>query len=241
VTFFDSTKSILENIYLASGPVIALLGVFIFKQIKLAKEQLNITRSQLQEAQKQLTISSKRDSIKLAAQQIHFFSNNIIPFINKLDEQLKENKIEKVIIPTRNFEVADALKVLDRNSILEYYNITFPFHLDFLNIANSLETFATYFVQEVADEKVAFQSLGFSFCDMVESCSFTICFANSKTHITPFFNTIKLYNVWFDRLNASGIKREKDADEKDLKERIEQVDGILKTTNDTFIKPLGTE
>jgi len=241
VKFIDSTKSILENIYLASGPIIALLSFFIFRQIKLAKEQLHIAKRQLIEAQKQLMISSKRDSIKLAADQIHFFSTVVVANFNILHSKLEEKGVKPIRIPTKKFAVDDVFTVLQQKTYLEYTEKIVPFIPDYLNVVNNIETFAAYFIQEVADEKVAFHSCGGTFCSVVEKCSFIICIGNIKKHETPFFNTIKLYNIWCDRLQTEGIKIQKEMIEKELKEKIEKIDEALKTKDDFYIKPLGTE
>ena len=74
MAFFDSSKSVLENISFLSSPIIAMLSFLIFRQIRLSKEQLDLQRGQALETQKQIIITSKRESIKLSVEQIHFFT-----------------------------------------------------------------------------------------------------------------------------------------------------------------------
>jgi len=46
---FADNKSLLENLYLLSGPIIAILGFIIFIQIKLSKKSIKIAEKQLED------------------------------------------------------------------------------------------------------------------------------------------------------------------------------------------------
>lgn len=160
--FFDASKSIVENLYLISGPVIAIFGFFIFRQIQLAKEQLKIARDQLSEAKKQLAINSTRDSIKLAAEQVKFYMDTIVSYSNESNDKLDELKIKRIIIKTTRFIKDDIFNSPNFQEKINYLNSPEIIVLD-LKTMNSLETFSTFFIQRVADEKVAFQAVGKSF------------------------------------------------------------------------------
>ncbi len=54
-------KEILNILYLLSGPFIAIFTYYALQQIKVAKESINI--------------NSTRDSLKLTAEQVKYYSN----------------------------------------------------------------------------------------------------------------------------------------------------------------------
>ena len=103
----DFNKSILENIYFFSGPVLAILGFYIMKQIKIAKDNLEISKQILIETQKNLQITSIRDSIKLASEQIKFYIEEIEQQYNDSYKTLTEHNIERIIIKTKEFLFSD--------------------------------------------------------------------------------------------------------------------------------------
>ncbi|MFA6248488.1 MAG: hypothetical protein WC615_16225 [Mucilaginibacter sp.] len=238
---FDETKSILENLYLLSGPIIALLGLFIFKQIKLAKGQLTIAKGQLEEAQKQLLISSKRDSIKLAAEQVHYYLNTIVGFQDVLNDQLKEADINPLKITTYEFNYKDIFKQYDAQVVRNYHEKLSPHLVKYLKVLNSMETFSTYFIQEVADENVAFEAVGATFCYSVNNYSFVLCILSKLEHETFFCNTIKLYNIWSKRLEKKGIQYKKQNLEKEFTDKINKINEELKNKGDESIIPLGSK
>jgi hypothetical protein len=72
-------RVILELLYFLSGPALALFALFGLRQLTIAKENAKM--------------SAMRDSYKLAADQVAFFGNIIIPLKNKLDEAVSKNNI----------------------------------------------------------------------------------------------------------------------------------------------------
>ncbi len=242
--FFDEHKSILENLYLLSGPIIALFGFFIFRQISLAKEQIIIAKGQLEEAQKQLKISSKRDSIKLAAEQIYFLLNDIVKHSNDFYLKRTAANIDLIEIPTKVFEFDDIKKVIKDKNPKEYIDKLLTTGTDFLLILNLLETFATYFIQEVADENVAFEAVGATYCSIVEQHSYILSAVRKGKKDKPrtnFSNLIKLYNIWSDRLESIDMTMEKEIFENEYKAKMAKMNNELSKKEKKPIKPLGTE
>jgi hypothetical protein len=236
MSFFDTSKSILENLYFMSGPILAVLGFFIFRQIKIAKEQLKIGKDQLMETQKQLFINSTRDSIKLAAEQINYYLTTLVPIAN--EELKKRQNLDFPSIdfkPTRfiNQEVLDSARVTE---ILPYLKKMIDTEYVPTGTMNSLETFATFFVQKVADENVAFQSVGKSYCETVKRLSIEL---STVRHDDDGYyrNTIVLYRLWNKRLEEHDLKKQKDLMEKQLME----MENEIKIRQDQGIKPIGTE
>ncbi len=84
---FDSTKSVIENLYLLSGPILAVFGFLIFYQIKLAKKSILISENQIIQAQEHIKTNSLRDAASIAAERVVFFVSTILPLGNNLCNQ----------------------------------------------------------------------------------------------------------------------------------------------------------
>jgi len=102
MNILDLQKSLLENLYFLSGPILAFLGFVIFKQIKLAKEQVIIAQQQLSESQKQIKINSQRQAATLAAELVKVFED-IISLGNMIGSKKKQLDYENPIPPVEDF------------------------------------------------------------------------------------------------------------------------------------------
>jgi hypothetical protein len=178
---FHITTSNLENIYFASGIIIGLAGFFLFKKVKLIKKQR-------------------------AAEQIRFYQNEIVESQKALSDALKTAGITPIKIETKEFNLDDILNTLTPHKGKKYHNDIKPFIYKYSIALNCLEKFAAYFIEEAADERVAYESVGPSFCYSVESCSYALCMLSEHEHKRYFTNTIKLYNIWADRLENAEKK-----------------------------------
>jgi len=240
MSIFDSSKSLVENIYLVCGPIIAIFGFSVIRQIKLAKEQLKTAKEQLLENQKQLVIISSRDAIKTAAEQVKFYMDIIVKHANDASDKLKEIGITRIEIPTTRFIRQDILDYPKIEEIIAYMEKSDEMVSFDLNILNSLETFSTYFIQKVADETVAFQSVGKSFCHTVEKISFRLSSVRDIGSESDYFNnTVSLYKLWKNRLDTQDLESQKDILQKELEKKLQEIDN--KKTNTSPIKPLGTD
>ncbi|MEO4005015.1 hypothetical protein [Flavobacterium sp. CAU 1735] len=193
---FDHSKSLIENIYLISGPIIALLGFVAFSQLRLSKKVIELT--------------SKRQAAELSAKQIEIYCNVIIPSQSKLSDGLIESKLEDVNINgLRQFTTQELLKKMNTGEILERSKFISEKVTPILEVLNSMEAFSTYFTKGVADEEIAFSSIGSTFCYSVNTYSFIYCILrDEKDEVLPFSNTIKLYEVWNSKLQTKKIKKE---------------------------------
>lgn len=240
MTFFDETKSIIENLDLLSGPVLALLGFFIFRQVKLAKEQLKIAKEQLNETHKQLLVNSRRDSIKLAAEQVRFYMDVIVKYADEGYDKMKETGMTRFIIDTTRFIRKDILDYKKPKEVKDYLEKTKDLSVYDLKTMNALESFSTYFIQKVADEKVAFQSVGKSFCVVVHSLSFALSMVRHNES-SYFENTITLYRLWKHRIDQQNLESQKELLQTELMQKIEELETKINNTPPSNIKPLGTE
>ncbi len=213
---FDQSKSLIENLDLLSGPILAIIGVSAIIQIRLTKKAIITT--------------SKREAANLAAKQIDHYNNNIIPLQDALyDAEIKE-KIEKVKIDIGDFNSHTIEKKVGKEKTIEIMKSRSKLIIPILRTINSMEAFSTYFIKGVADEEIAFSAVGRTFCNSVEGLYFDIATCINMDDDTSFQNTIGLYKIWSERLKKHKLSLER---EKILKE--------YDTIKDQKINAIGTK
>jgi len=239
--FFDSTKSLIENIYFVSGPLLVVLGLVIFRQIKLAKDQIVIAKSQLEESQKQAKINSQRQAATLSADLVKDYINSILPMENKLYFETKDVKYPNSKIEVKNF-TNDEVISWDKEFWNKYKARPENIMMIELEVINRLEAFSVYFIKGIADEKVAFASIGKSFCRSVEDNYATITLLRgSKNPNRHYDNLVELYKCWKQRLDNSMIDFEKEAISSEIKEKILKLEQLKNQQQPSeVIKPIGT-
>lgn len=201
-------KDWLEIAYFLSGPIVAFIAFLALGQIRVAK-------SQMEEQKKSLRITSKRDALKLTAEQVTVYCDKIIPLQNKLDAKLKSDNVK--ILDKFNIEFNNnSIKVIPPQEDFNYEDFK-SFAEEFVNIANAMESFSTYFVSGVADEKVAYLSLGSSFCDSMKKLApILIPISNDGRR---FSATLRLYSIWGERLESEALEKQKLEIDKKLKSK----------------------
>jgi hypothetical protein len=241
--FFDNTKSIVENMYLLSGPILAIFGFLIFYQIRLAKRSIEVSEKQIKQGQEHLKTNSLRDAATISAERVNFFICTILPLGNKLFDEKMALKF-----PEFKGEIKDF-----KSSELSEWDIDFQksfltqlvknSEVIGLNLINYLEGFSVYFTKGIADEEIAFSSVGGYFCSYVEIYYPLIAFQRDENKANePYCNIIELYRLWKSRL----AKFESDVDilqrEKLIEKQIEDLNKLKSTTAiiNGITKPIGT-
>lgn len=238
----DTSKSILENIYLISGPIIAILGLFIINQIILAKKLLTIAKKQLEESQKQMTINSQRHAATLSADLVKKYIDEIIASEDRLYFEMKKANIPDLIkMEIKNFTNDEIVK-LSKKSFESFIKRPVKIHHLELKIVNKLEAFSVYFIKGIADEKVAFSSIGKEFCKSVEEYYPHIALLRgSKNPNKSYRNLIELYKCWKERLDSFKIDFEREEISKEIEKKITKLEAMQnKAHNYHEIKPIGT-
>ena len=235
----DHSKSLLENIYFLSGPILAILGCLIFYQIRLAKKSIGLADQQIKEAKIYLRTISKREAAALAAKQVEVFVEKIIPMGNQLYEKKKEIDYPKFSGEIKNF-TNDEIKDWDKD-FTSCFNEKM-LKLDFLDIqlTNTLEGFATYFTKGIADEEIAFSSIGSTYCRYVETNYPQISILRGCNNPNKYYNNlIELYIICNSRLDQYKIEKK----QQKIREDINDIEKIKQqpSKKDKIIKPLGTE
>lgn len=154
-------------------------------------------------------MSSKRQAAELATKQINVYCKQIIPLQDKFTDKKSEQNIERIVPKNLKKFTIQELESNINQEIINNKRKEFANNIDdILGILNSLESFAIYFTKGVADEEIAFSSIGRTFCFSVETFSFDLCILRKDDEISGFENVIKLYEMWNAKLKSDKISRE---------------------------------
>ena len=202
----EITKNILEIIYFLSGPLIAVFAFMALNQIKISKQQL-------QNDNKILNINSKRESIKLATEQCNIFMKEIIPNINMLDNIIEELKID--FYKKAQVTIEQGKISISPETQNDYFKIKYSkeYIQCILEVLNSIEVFSIYFSSRIADENIAYLSVGETYCGTVKKLLPDIILVGKGNH---FKNILPLFMLWHFRLKKEKLENEKKKLEKEL-------------------------
>jgi hypothetical protein len=199
---------ILESLFFLSGIALAVIAGIGLQQLTIAKD---IART-----------AAKRESLKLAADQCLHYVNHVIPDQDALHAAVQAKNI--VFFTKSQVEVkGDAVKVHSTATLDEIQALK-AISKEFLSVFNAMDAFATFFVSGLADEQIAFSTVGSSYCRTVRVYLASLI-------ITPryFDNVLKLFFIWNDRIQSQRLQTERQQLEKKLAE-----------VQNKFIKPIGT-
>lgn len=189
MTFFDESKSIIENLYLLSGPILLVIAVFGLRQIKIAKDSLRIN-SKRQSAILAFELIEK--SFKGLSVKYEILTNKMteLNIDYKKIEKLNLHNLDKISESNENYE--EYLKVIQNYSSLSFY---------LWEIVDTLETFSTPFMEKIADEEIAYNSEFLKFYQFCNLASAEIIQTReSRPNETKIYeNVIKLYAIWKSR------------------------------------------
>src|SRR5271157_4228614 len=146
---------VLELIYFACAPMIVIVGCVGLYQLKISRDTARL--------------NARRDSLRFAATQADYYHSHIIPLQNTLDTVIKENEIklfEKASVDIKdntirirpNLESDELIKDLEKIKTISK---------ELTQALNAMEAFAVFFISGVADEAVAFSSVGKTYCGSV--------------------------------------------------------------------------
>ncbi|MEO4049454.1 hypothetical protein AAFN46_20540 [Pseudomonas sp. CAU 1711] len=196
-------KEVLEIFYLLSGPALVFIAYRALEQIKVSKE---ISRT-----------NAKRESLILTAKECRNYAQNVIPFCNSFNE-----KVEKY---DAKFFTKSKVTVSDDRIEVSYYKgnddqALFPEELgeDIMNLINALSSFSNFFISGVADERIAYKSLGNTYCGIVKKLV-PILVRIAEEHNED--NILKLFMIWHNRKEIENAQKEKEALERKINKQKE--------------------
>lgn len=212
----EELKDWLEIIYLLCGPLIVLIAYLALGQIKVAKQQL-------EEQRKMLHVTSKRDTLKLTSEQVALFLDKIVKLANVLNEKLVAENI--TILDEFNVEFcSDSIKLIPPKGDFKF-NLE-RFISEFAALSNSMESFSVFFIAGVTDEKLAFLSVGSSFCTNMKKLS-PIMIPLSK-NTGNYTSVLSLYSIWGSRLERESLEKQK-----------EEIESKIKNKNNMSVRVVG--
>ena len=190
-------RTVLELIYFVTGgPVLAVFAFIALKQIAVTKQGNRI--------------AAKRESYRLAAEQANIFAAELVPIFNELYKIIETEEIEffqsyTVSIDGGAFRVTRT-KPINTEEISKIVPCA-------ANIMNRLETLAIFFTSKVADEFIAFTSIGPTYVKQVKLMLPLMLASSTKgNHV----NALKLFMLWNDRIQKQVLERERETIEKRL-------------------------
>ncbi len=207
----EQLRDVLELIYFISAPIIAFIAGVALWQIKVTKDTART--------------NAKRNALSLAAQQCDHYQKYIIPLQNTLDATIEAKSItylkqSEVIIDGNRIRVK---KSYPKDIKDQLNNIG----LDLLAVLNSMEAFAMFFTTGSADERIAFSSVGSTFCRVARDLLPEIVPYVDSGH---FRNLYQLFLMWNSRIESKKLLHEKE----ELEQKLRKVDK-------KFIEPVGTD
>lgn len=208
----NSMRDVFEIIYfITAGPILTCIALFGLQQLKIAKDTAKM--------------SAKRESYRLASEQCFHYISHIIPSQDALNKSITDKRFtyfeeSEVIID------GDSIQVKYPNFLNQQQFVSILGEL--LAVINQMEGFAVFFISGVADESIAFSSVGHSFCSIVRTLLPGIKFlGGGKEH---YINLLKLFLMWDKRINTI-----------DLLDKQAQIAALLKKVDNKPMHPLGTD
>ncbi|MCK9345239.1 MAG: hypothetical protein M0P64_03935 [Candidatus Pacebacteria bacterium] len=198
--------------------------------------------SSIKVAKDSIQISAKRDSVKYASDLVKFYLKDFVDASTSTYRYKSNINYKKSEFDTskgmKEFTIEEFREMYDPAKVKEILSINLEQdrkNVEMLHLTlaerNLLETFSTPFISGVADEEIAFGSVGVSFCHSVENNWVEYCIVRTRKaeQFSYFQNTIKLYNIWNNRIKKFQLENNRADIEAE----------ILRITN-IKVKPIGT-
>ncbi|MFG0872201.1 hypothetical protein ACF8QD_00580 [Aeromonas media] len=209
----------LDVAYLLSGPVIAVIAYLALGQIRIAK-------AQIEEQRNALRVTSKRDALKLTSEQVTLYCDKIIPLQNVFYKKMRDEGVDVFDKFGVEFD-SESIKLIPPGEQVDI-EVLGKFVTEFVNVANAMESFSTYFMSGVADEEVAYLSLGSTFCSTMKTLApLLIPMSNDERR---FAACLSLYQIW-------GMRRENEA----LQKQKLEIESKLNSKQKMSIRVMGDE
>lgn len=201
---FAEIKSVAEFLSYLATPLLAFFAYKMLGQLKIGSDQVKAATEQIITTKKASEIQSKRESLKIAAEQVNFFAEKIIPDIEKF-LRLKENRkypiLSKAIV-TENWPTIEC-KTDDLGGLIKEVETNDGLVIKTLN---RVEGFAMFFTCGVADADAAYRPICRAFCDYVKIFLPFIIIANEK--FNHYSNILSLYTAWCMRNSVEKAEKE---------------------------------
>lgn len=176
----------LEMLSFISGIVLAGAGVYALQQVRLMKQDMELT--------------SERAAREKAIEYVSRYLSTYVPLAGLYTQELDTKKLTVYKGPCGDFTLtsipADALPLALKRFQLRSW----------LPSVNELHTIAAAFAYGVADDKIGFQAIGRTFCATVLTKYDLLCIARGRDNTCRHYQgIIDLYNLWAPRLSKAEL------------------------------------
>lgn len=206
--------TILETIYYLSSVGVLIVAIIGLKQLKIAKNSL--------------IIRSRREAGALANEQSKHYIEDIIPMIDMLDEFLNKKGFEKYKGNISTYSNKDLLEYSE-SWYLKWLRLNLK-EQPSLKALNALDGFASFFTSKIADEGIAFRSVGITYCNTVESLYPYIACVREDENFGHYNNIVDLHKIWQPRI-----------DKFQMEKNLNDLQGRINKIEDSKIDPIGTK
>lgn len=209
----------MTDMYVYSDLMLKIAPAVTFLTVLVALWQISV-------AKKALVTSSKREAVTLAADKCNEAADKLIPLHTQLCNRsifLWELSADPKVCAINIANHEEAMKWLET---LRQDKEMFA---GLINFSNKVESFAMYFANGAADERIAYPAMGETFCHWVTGIAPVIVWMRKNNNCNSYYtNTINLYKIWSQR-------RAKDK----LCEEISQLTAKKQEIKDSSIKVIG--
>jgi hypothetical protein len=210
--FFLELLSFVGNFIVAVVAAVALYQIILAKRsIGTANQNLKLAADALETARSDIELRSKREAVTLAADRCAAFADKIPECAASL------NAIVTTGTPIKTWILEDTRfsksSIKDWDAAKQWLDQLQPPQRDQASsILNLLESFAMYFAEGAADERVAYSSVGPVFCSYVDRLAPYLILLRAKEAAVAsgaFQNIVTLYEVWTSRMKRHMLESER--------------------------------
>lgn len=214
---FDSSKTIIENAYYASGVIIAVAAIIGIYQIFIMKRGINI--------------NSRRDAAKVSFQISEIYDSKFKQCIDLLVEAYKKIELEVIMkINIEQFSIQEYKVKYEEAWRTKFETNYKKVAAKFEECANILEGYSVPILLGVADENISFNTEYECFILLSKIC-FPYIINKQIEDKQLFCYTSKLYNLWIKKSTKLKLQNE-----------IEKLEEKLQNTKiKKDIEPIGTK
>lgn len=208
-TVFSLTniRSMLELFSFTSSTLLLIAALLGLKQLQYAQKEIETAKIIFR-------TQSKRAAYEAAVNECRNFSVKVIPLINRIEKFAEENKVsyfqDAIIEEVEGGFVVNLSKVNKKQAAkLSEIEETIQEYM------NNMELFALYFVSKIADENIAFLTLGKLYVSESERLAKILPLTNGTPDDCKAIWV--LYASWKDRLKKQELEKVKNDADKELK------------------------
>lgn len=201
--YYKTIHDILELLYFGAGIGIAIFAGLGLRQIKIASDQLRLTK-EIVEANK------KRESVKLAAEQCRYYAEAVVPANSKLGAECHRVQTHAFDPQKQTHRPQPLFTVLDGEIKQVNWDLAI-LQADWMKIGdltveflNKAECFAIPFAAGVADDSIGYQETAAAFCAQVNALLPAIWHLKQTQNVN-YKSILTLFGIWNNRLTADRI------------------------------------